>query len=254
MAAHSATIASSGFNVNPSSTSVDATGANVKDWGTFLSNADFLAGTGVDQQDNTNFDALKADFNTTNQTFAIDPATNSKSASGIGDVIITERAEGEYTNGSTSTWQFTVNDGTVTNGTYTPLGAVNGVAGNEDIFNITFNDVGAGQTLVTLYMAHSNTGRLFDATVDLTASDGNVNQGVQTSAAIGGTGGTTYFTYEIEIETTDALADLSISIDSNSGGAGQFAFAGYTVIAIPEPSVALFGGLGTLLLLRRRKR
>ena len=250
--AHAGTIdPSSSFNVDPTTTSIDTTGDNVVDWGYFLPNADFLAGT---QAANTNFDALVADNQSVNPDY-LGPATNSKAVSGIGAVTITERDAAEYSNGSTSLWQFTVDDGLApVSGTYTPLGAANGIAGSEDIFNITFNDLGAGTTTVTLYMAHSNTGRKFDATVDLTAADGNAAD-AETSVAIGGTGGTTYFTYTAVVTTTDANADLSISIDSNSGGSGQFAFAGYTVTSpIPEPGSLALLGLGGLLVASRRRR
>lgn len=246
MAASAATVTPA-FDINPASTSVDTTGANVVDWGTFLPTGDFLDGT---QLANTNFDDL------TGINGALDPATNSKAISGIGAVTITERGSAEYSNGSTSLWSFTVDDGIApVSGTYTPLGAANGISGSEDIFNITLNDLGAGTSTVTLYMAHSNAGRKFDATVDLTAADGNVNLAPLTSDAIGGTGGTTYFTFSTVVETTDASADLSISIDSNSGGSGQFAFAGYTVTSpVPEPSTTALLGLGGLaLILRRRK-
>lgn len=253
--AHAGTIDSSSFNVDPTSTSIDTTGSGYLDWGYFLPNADFLAGTDADVQ-SANFDDLKADYNTTTDTFAIDPATNSKAVSGIGAVIVTETSSAEYSNGSTSLWSFTVDDGLApVSDTQTPLGAANGISGSEDIFNITFNDLGAGTRTVTLYMAHSNTGRKFDATVDLTAADGNVSNPLLTSASIGGTGGTTYFTYTAVVTTTDASADLSITIDSNSGGSGQFAFAGYTVEGVvPEPgSLALLAAGGLLIASRRRR-
>ena len=254
----SAGTVSPSFNVDPASVGIDTTGDDIKDWGYFLPNADFLAGVNLDQQDGINFDSLKADYTGSGDgtgTFAIDPATNSKAVSGIGAVTITERDEAEYSNGSTSLWQFTVDDGlSPVSGTFTPLGAVNGVAGGEDIFNITLNDLGAGTSTVTLYMAHSNTGRRFDATIDLTAADGN-DSGAVLSDAIGGGDGNTYFTFTTVVDTTDPLADLSISIDSNSGSSGQFAFAGYTVTSpVPEPSTTALLGLGGLaLILRRRK-
>lgn len=247
-----ATIDSSSFDVNPASTSIDTTGSNVSDWGYFLPGADFLDET---QPDNTDFDALTAGNG------SIDPATNSKASPSIGTVTITERDAAEYSNGGTGFWDFTVNDGIApVSGTQTAFGAVNGVASGEDIFTITLNDLGAGEHIVTLYMAHTATNRTFRATLALLAADGDAFSGVLAtgtggvvSSAIGGTGGTQYFTYTTVVTTTDPNADLSIAIDSESGSAGQFTFSGYTVLTVPEPSVALLGALGSLMLLRRRR-
>lgn len=240
------------FDVDPSSTSIDTTAPGYVDWGYFLPNADFLAG---DQAAGTDFDDLKADYNAGDDTFAIDPATNSKAASGIGAVTITPRDVAEYSFGNTgNAWAFTVNDGIApVSGTQNPLGAANGIAGGEDIFTITFNDLVPGTSTITLYMDHTNNGRTFAAGVDLTAADGNASQSI-TSAGIGGTDGEGYFTFTVEVVTTDPSADLAISIDSNSGSSGQFQFAGYTVFnPVPEPSSLAVLGLCGLLIARRRR-
>lgn len=248
--ASAGTIDSSAFDVDPASTSIDTTGSDVVDWGYFLPTADFLDG---DQPADTDFDDLVAVGGT------LDPGTNSKASPGIGIVTITPRDVAEYSNGTTlALWDFTVGagDGTVfSGGTQTPLGAVNGVAGGEDIFEIEFNDIGAGTTTVTLYMAHTNTGRTFSAITGLTATDGNDSNPALISSSIGGSDGFGYFTYTAVVTTTDDNADLSIAIDSNSGGSGQFAFAGYTVVnPIPEPGSLALLGLGGLLVASRRRR
>jgi hypothetical protein len=251
--AHAGSIDSSTFNVDPSSTSIDTTGADVLDWGYFLPNADFLAGS---QPGDVDFDALKADYNSSSDTFAIDPATNSKASPGIGIVTITERDVAEYTNGTDlAIYDFTVDDGLApVSGTQTAFGAANGIAGGEDIFTITFNDIGAGITEFTLYMAHTNTGRTFSATTELLASDGDDSDAPLISPSIGGADGNGFFTYSATVTTTDANADLSIAIDSNNGGSGQFAFAGYTVVAVPEPTSLAWLGIGGLMLAARRRR
>ncbi len=246
-AGQAATITSSGFDIDPSSTAIDTTGANYLDWGYFLPTADFLNGT---QAADTDFDSLIANIGGDDFT-----ATNSMASPGIGIVTLTERGDAEYSNGNTGlAWQFTIDDGfTPVSGTYNPLGAANGIGGTEDIFNITFNDLAVGTNIVVLYMDHTNTNRSFDATVDLFASDGN-DSVTEFSTSILGSDGDGFFTYTVEVNTAVTGSDLSISIDSRSGSAGQFQFAGYTVTTvIPEPSIALLSALGLLVLLRRRR-
>lgn len=239
-----ATIDSQTYNVDPSSTTIDTTLSNIVDWGYYLPGADFLDET---QPADTNFDDITAVGGT------MDPATNSKAVSGIGAVTITENDGAEYSSGtSLALWDFTFNDGLApTSGTQTAFGAVNGVASSEDIFTITFNDLGVGTHTITLFMAHTATNRIFRSNLDVFAADGNVS-GNLTSAQIGGSGSTLYFLYQAVVTTTDASADMDINIRSVSGSAGQFAFAGYTVSSVPEPSTAMLGLLGGLILLLRR--
>jgi hypothetical protein len=234
-------IDSSSFDLDPASTSIDTTGA--VDWGYFLPTADFLDET---QPANTDFDDLTAIGGT------LDPATNSKAASGIGIVTITENQGAEYSNGTDlAIWDFTFNDGLApVSGTQTAFGAVNGVAPSEDVFTITFNDLGLGTKTITLYMSHTAINRTFRVDADLTDTGGN-DSDTLTSAAIGGTGGSLYFTYTVQVTSTDANADLALNVNSLSGSSGQFGFAGYTVV--PEPGSLALLGLGGLLIARRRR-
>ena len=187
----------------------------------------------------------------------ISDATNSKASSGIGAVTITENDGAEFTNGTQAAgWDVIVGagDGTIAeSGTLSTFGLVNGVASSEDIFTIDFNDLGVGTRVVTLYMAHSATNRVFTANLDLVSSNGNSSETL-TSSQIGGSGGSTFFSFTTEIDATDASDDLSINIVSDNGSSGQFAFAGYTV-AVPEPSAfPLLAGLFGLIWLMLRRR
>lgn len=66
-------------------------------------------------------------------------------------------------------------------------------------------------------------------------------------------GGIFNFTYKISVTTTATTDDLALTFGSKSGNTGGGILAGYTINQIPEPSSALLGALGALLLLRRRR-
>ena len=127
--------------------------------------------------------------------------------------------------------------------------------GDDDIFTLEFRDMGIGTFDIVLYfdgkndaldyyqMDHSLNGGSFSSTT-------MANTGIQ--SLTGNTAGDDLFSYNITVTTTAATDDLTLRFGS-AGRAGNMFFAGYTVEAIPEPSVALLGGLGALLLLRRRR-
>jgi hypothetical protein len=52
---------------------------------------------------------------------------------------------------------------------------------------------------------------------------------------------------------SDTSVYAAFKLKNVIGGAGASAADNFTIIPIPEPSAALLGGLGVLLLLRRRR-
>lgn len=148
-------------------------------------------------------------------------------------------------------------DGTQAYGSYGNYGP-----GEQDIWTLTFNDLGIGTFTITLYMGHSNTGRSFD--MDVSLDDGGAPVTKTTNVgAISGLGSTVTaygasgaaFTYDITVTTTTAGADLSlVHGDTSGGGFGGAIFSGYTVsgTVIPEPSSLALLGLSGLMMARRR--
>lgn len=150
------------------------------------------------------------------------------------------------------------NAGVFTFGGNASHGSYGGLAAAENnAWTMTFNDLGIGTHLITLYMGHTSDTRSFRMNYSL--SDAGITASSTTSGAISGLGSTLAFgtgdafTYSIEVETTTATGDLSLTFDSLSGSSGGALFSGYTVATIPEPASALLGGLGFLVLLRRRR-
>lgn len=148
--------------------------------------------------------------------------------------------------------------GGITFGGSQAYGAYGGFpAGAGDLWSLSFTDLAAGEYTISLYMGHSSSGRSFGLVADLTgAATNTVNSGAISglgSTAGSGAGNFTAFRYDINF-TAAANDDLTLKLTSTGGGAsGGAFFAGYTVAAIPEPSVALLSSLGLLALLRRRR-
>jgi hypothetical protein len=124
-------------------------------------------------------------------------------------------------------------------------------SGEQDAWDITFNDLTVGTNVITLYLGHNKGDRVYDFDVFLNG----VADITDTSARLD-----TYSTgayavkYEITVEATTATDDLRLLFGSPNGGSGEGYFAGYTVAAVPEPTTTALLGLGGLaLILRRRK-
>lgn len=124
----------------------------------------------------------------------------------------------------------------------------------EDAFTINFNNLGVGDFEITLYVGHTNGSRIYDMDYAGTGAAGGTTVMADTIANTQGAF-PGILAYTITGSTTDSADVVSLSLGNaaGSGGSGAGFFPGYTVEVIPEPSFALLGGLGALMLLRRRR-
>ena len=178
--------------------------------------------------------------------------TSVSSGSSIGAVTFTEGTTGTDTVSAQGNVPNYVFDGNQAHGSYG-----NFAPNEQDIWGITFNDLGVGTSTIRLYMGHSAVNRVFDMDVSLTDGGAPVTMTTvspqlstlgSTVAAYGTTG--LAYTYDVEVSTTTPDADLTLTFGGISGGFGGAILSGYTVSVIPEPgSLALFlvGGLALLL-------
>ena len=161
------------------------------------------------------------------------------------------------TTGSASTVGLTINAGTY-NGSNSAGTTLDVFKGNIYISNhplygtspnsgiITLTGLGAGQ-LVDLYLyagaGHTaGEGAIFNFGSSKTATDSAVQE-------------TAYVENSNYVKYTSLAADGSGTITGtwDVNGTGWSSLAGLQVVAVPEPSAALIGGLGMLVLLRRRR-
>ncbi len=236
-AASAASLVSSNFTSVglTSSQNIDVTGADVVDWGYYTSPP------GETQ--------ARSDF------FSNPVLDNSKAVSGIGAVTIVPGAISNATSNPVdpvAKFSVTYDDGNSPLAGTANIGAGLGAwAGGEDnAATFTFNDLLAGTHTVRIFVGHTSNDRIFDMDYSVTATDGNFS-GNTVSNSI--STGDLNSTYEIVFTTTDANADLVLQFNSTSGGSGSGWIGGYVVETVPEPSTALLGGFGALLLLRRRR-
>lgn len=244
-AVQAATVNSDGFS-GLSSGAISTTGT--ADWGYVSVNGNSTGGLtglfdGSSAYSNLNYGALDDGGSV---------LTSVSGSSSIGAVTVTENTSG--ISGSNNASDFTF-DGNAAYGSFRNFGAT------TDAFTINFNDLGVGTFDITLYLGHTSATRDFTINYDLTDAGGDVSSS-KASGAISllgssvGFGGGPAFAYTISVTTTDASADLGLNFVSTAGGGGTGLFAGYTVVAIPEPSsYALISGLlalGAIMLRRRR--
>lgn len=182
--------------------------------------------------------------------------TTVSGSSSIGTVTFTEGAPSDvlgaaFTASSANGWYSF--DGNAAHGD------MRGMDGNEqDVWTLSFNDLGIGQFAITVYLGVSeaqNT-KVFD--MDYTLTDGSTVSGTSTSLA-----GSHYslvtspesfhlFTYKITVTTTTADADLSLTFGGVSGpNGGEVLLSGYTVAAVEASDsfadwIGSYSGLGTL--------
>jgi PEP-CTERM motif len=221
--------------------------AGAADWGYVSVSSGFfdsnLTGAGL-SYNNTPYGSLTRDTGVS--------ITTVSGVSSIGTVTLTEGTTSSNTvTAQSSTSNFTFN-GNTSYGSYGSFAST-----EQDVWTMGFNNLGVGQFNIRLYMAHEQSNRVFDMDVSGTGLAGFTTTSAQigtlgsTVAGIGTNGSS--FIYDITITTTDASDDLSLTFGSVSGSTGTAIFSGYTVTQIPEPSTALMGGLGLLVLFRRRR-
>lgn len=145
--------------------------------------------------------------------------------------------------------------GGATNGAYGDFGS-----SEDNVWELNFTDLGVGTRTITIYMGHSNGGRVFQMDYNLDGAgyvDGTVGNG-GVSAGIGTLGGEASHSFRYDITVNDSLAttDLSLRFGSISGGSGEAYLGGYTVTGtvIPEPGSLALLGLGGLCMMKRRRR
>ncbi len=229
--ASAATLVTSAFNLNPS-TAVDTTGT--ADWG-YFSRDGYTQGmtTGVA----VNFDALTH--------VSGDPATVSKASPSTGEVFYTPTDSSSGTSNTTYGYTF---DGTA-------VGSLLGNIGtSEEIFSMKFNDLGVGTHTMAFYIGASAANRALNIDYFVYEDDG-----AESSATLSATGVTSgsfannRISYSLTFETSTANTDLVFNLGSAGSDGNAFTMGGYTLTTVPEPSAALLGGLGALLIFRRHR-
>jgi len=224
--------------------------AGTSDWGYVSVSGGFfdsnLGGAGL-SYNNTAFGSVARNNGTV--------LTTVSGSSTIGAVTLTESISGTNVvdpQGNSTNYTF---DGASVFGSYGNFAPT-----EQDVWRLTFNDLGVGTHQITLYLGHTQSNREFDIDVSY---DGGASTEFTTSSggpisALGSTvttSGGPAFTYNIEVITTAATDDLTLTLGGTGGGFGGAFLSAYTVTTVPEPSTfALFGGLVSIAILLRRRR
>ena len=181
--------------------------------------------------------------------------TTVSGSSAIGTVALTEGTTGTDTVGAQSNASPYTFDGNATAGAYGNFAPT-----EQDVWRLSFNDLGIGTFTITLYLGHSNIGRSFDMDIALTDGGGNDSATTEVSplsslgSAVGFAGGDA-FTHTVTVTTTTADAGLTLTHGGTGGSSGGALFAGYTVTGtiIPEPGSLALLAMGGLCMVRRRR-
>lgn len=203
-----------------------------------------LGGAGL-SYNNTDFGSITRNDGTILTTVKASPT--------VGNVTLTEGTSGTNTVDAQSNSTGFTFDGSAAFGSYGNFAPT-----EQDVWRMTFNDLGVGQFAIRIYMGHTNTNRSFDmdisfdggASTALTTTSGALSTFGSTVPASGGLG----FAYDIDVTTTSATDDLTLTLGGIGGSSGGAFLSGYTVTAIPEPAASMLAGLAGICLLARRRR
>ena len=233
---------SSTFTASGSGSDFDVTGSTVADWGYYD------AGTFVDDL-NDNYTTVFTDSN-------VNAAFNSKAVSGIGSALI-DQPDNVGSPSASFTFlpetTFTFDDGSSpASGTSVRAGAAFGAWAGDEANGavLTLTDLGVGTHTITFIVGHSDSGRILNMDYAVAATDGFSGNTASNAIASGSLHGV----YQLVFSTTDASADVVLTLNSTSGGGGNAWVSGYIVETVPEPGSLALLGLGGLCLIKRRRR
>jgi|GEM_PF-5981522 len=228
----------------------------------------FARGSGVVNVDSTidwGYFTTSPFTNTNGERFAFDgsttASTNRHAAADSGTATWTAD-QTLVAKSNASAYSFTYTNGAnPTTATADPLGGQFGGfgGGNEQAYTLSIANLGGvGERTITLYLGSNRANQVLSFSATLTDTDGPATNSINGSWVGGGGTGTgspmVGAFYQLTYFSSDPNASLSIDVNSVSGsGTAEQQFGGWAITAVPEPSAALLGTFGMLLLLRRRR-
>lgn len=215
-------VAQSADGTSPDSNVIDFTSAGTLDWGIFSTDRGGGSITpNVRMSGGAGFTSATLVGATVTNTTSLYPNSNNNFS---------------YTNGITPT--------TGTASTYDRITT----PGIGDGLSLVFNVASAGTYQLKFY----TTGATLSLDGTATLASGPSNTAAGTVVPSGGTS-LGMFNYTVDF-TTDAADALTLGVVKSGGTSNIYAFGGYTLASVPEPSSAALVGLAGFALLRRRRR
>jgi hypothetical protein len=170
--------------------------------------------------------------------------------------------QGLNSKGNASAYSFTYTNGAdPTTATVDALGGQFGSFPGGSVPGYTLsiaNLGGVGERTITLYLGSNRANQVLSFSATLTDIGGSATDSINGSWVGGGGAGSggamVGAFYQLTYFSSDPNASLSIDVNGVSGsGQAEQQFGGWAITAVPEPSAALLGTFGMLLLLRRRR-
>lgn len=216
------TVAQSADGTSPDSNVINFTNAGTLDWGIFSTDRGLATITpNVKMSGGAGFTSATGVGTTVAATASLYPNSNNNFS---------------YTNGIAPT-----------TGTASAYDRIT-TPGIGDGLSLVFNVASAGTYQLKFYTTGATLS--LDGTATLTSGPSNTAAGTVVPS-----GGTSLgmFNYTVDF-TTDAADTLTLKVTKSGGTSNIYAFGGYTLASVPEPSSAALVGLAGLALLRRRRR